>query len=620
MIIKIIVYSRYLYYNKPHHINYIGPKGLQRRWNPWSFLKGDPIRGVHMTYLRNMKTIRKIILLISFMAVMLGVVGYVGHYASQTLANKMDTMYEDRLLPIEWLNASRAESRRNEALTLALFLDKDDKQQQKGLLQAIAEHKKQYVDYLGQYQQSKMDSKEQELFQQLLQETQVYRTEWQKSLDLAMSGLTDEGHAYFFQKAYSHLETINNLLDDLVAYNQQKAEAEKKASEDIAVYNDRVSMAVTALAVVLAALFGWLISRFISSPLADLVREVHRMADGDLKSRQKHAIYYRDEVGQLTKEFDRMAAQLHGLVKNISEASFQVASSSHSLTQGAGEAAKVTTQITEAVEDVAQGAETQSVLIDRTTSGVEQLVSSITQIAANSTKVAEAVAKTVDAAQAGSVSAQTVHEQMRNIESTVSVSAQAVESLGMRSQEIGEIIDTISGIAVQTNLLALNAAIEAARAGENGRGFSVVAEEVRKLAEQSKEAAEKISTMIRDMQSETAKAVESMTYGSQEVKRGAEVVGDASRNFKEITTLVQDVSEQSMEITAAIQEMTAGSQQIADAVKNVDTVGKKAVSKTQTVSAATEEHSASIEEILAASQELANTAKSLHDAIMVFKV
>lgn len=573
-----------------------------------------------MTYLRNLKTIKKIILLIGFMAVMLAVVGYVGHYAAQTLANKMDTMYQDRLLPIEWLNASRAESRRNEALTLALFLDKDNKQQQQEILQAIAEHKKQYLDYLGQYQQSKMDSKEQEIFQQLQQETQVYRTEWQTSLDLAMAGRTDEGHAYFFQKANNHLETINKLLDDLVAYNQQKAEADKKASEDIARYNDRISMAVTALAVVLAALFGWLISRLISSPLAVLLREVHRMADGDLKNRKKHEIYYRDEVGQLTKEFDRMGLQLHGLVKNISEASSQVASSSHSLTQGAGEAATVTTQITEAVQDVAEGAETQSALIDKTTHGVEQLVSSITQIAANSTRVAEAVAKTVDAAQAGAVSAQTVHDQMGNIESTVSASAQAVERLGTRSQEIGEIIDTISGIAGQTNLLALNAAIEAARAGENGRGFSVVAEEVRKLAEQSKEATEKISTMIRDMQSETARAVESMTHGSQEVKRGAEVVGDASRNFQEITTLVKDVSVQSMEITAAIQEMTAGSQEIADAVKNVDTVGKKAVSKTQTVSAATEEHSASIEEILASSQELANTAKSLHDAIQVFKV
>jgi len=580
----------------------------------------NPRGGILMTYLRNIKTMGKIILLIAFMAVMLALVGYVGHYASQTLAEKMDIMYNDRLRPIEWLNASRAESRRNEALTLALFLDKDNKEQQQGLLQTINEHKKQYMAYIEQYQQSKLDPQEEQIFGQLQQETKTYRTAWEKSLDMAMAGQNDEGHAYFFQTAYSHLENINKLLDDLVEYNQQKADEEKKASEEIALYNDRISMSITAVAVLLAILFGWMISRLISVPLADLLAEVHRMAEGDLKSRQKHMVYYRDEVGQLTKEFDRMGGQLHGLVKNITEASSQVAASSKNLTQGAGEAAKVTEQIAASVEDVAQGAGDQSVLIDKTTNGVGQLVASITQIAENSTKVTEAVAKTVDAAQAGAASAHTVHEQMSNIEATVNTSAQAVEKLGARSLEIGEIIDTISGIAGQTNLLALNAAIEAARAGENGRGFSVVAEEVRKLAEQSKDAAEKISTMIRDMQSETARAVDSMTYGSKEVKRGAEVVEGASQNFQEITALVNDVSSQSMEITAAIQEMTAGSQEIADAVREVDTVGKNAASKTQTVSAAVEEHSASIEEILASSQELANTARSLHDAITVFKV
>lgn len=573
-----------------------------------------------MGHLRNIKTIGKIVLLIGFMAVMLAAVGYVGHYAAQTLAGKMDTMYNDRLRPIEWLGEARTESRRNEALTLALFLDKDDKALQQRVLQQIADHKKQYIAYMDQYGQTQMDAKEQDLFQQLQKETQVYRDEWQQSLDMTMAGQADAGHAYFFGTAYHHLETINQLLDELSTYNQQKADEEKKASEEIALYNDRVTMAVTIFSVLLAGLFGWLISRLISVPLADLLAEVHRLADGDLKNQQKHTVYYRDEVGQLTKEFSRMALQLQGLVKNISSASSQVAASSKALTQGAGEAAKVTTQITEAVEDVAQGAGQQSALIDRTNSNVEQLAASITQIAANSTKVTEAVAKTVDAAQTGAASVQTVHEQMGNIESTVSASAQAVERLGARSQEIGAIIDTISGIAGQTNLLALNAAIEAARAGENGRGFSVVAEEVRKLAEQSQEAAEKISTMIRDMQRETTQAVESMTHGSLEVKRGAEVVDGASRNFQQITELVQDVSSQSTEITAAIQEMTAGSQEIADSVREVDAVGKKAAGKTQSVSAATEEHSASIQEILAASQELSHTAQSLHDAILVFKV
>jgi methyl-accepting chemotaxis protein len=570
-------------------------------------------------HLRNIKTMGKIILLILFMSFFLAIVGYVGHYAAGTLAEKMTNMYQNRLQPIEWLNASRAESRRNEALTLSIFLSKD-KSQQQTLLQTLDTHKKQYISLLNQYQQGKLDSTEQQTFAQLLDETQIYRNEWQKSLDMAIAGNNEAGHAYFVKNAFNHLETINKLLDDLVEYNQKKAEEDEKASEEIALYNDRLSMTITIFAVLLSAGLGWIISRFISTPLAGLLEEVHRLAQGDLKNRKVHENYYQDEVGQLTKEFDLMANQLQSLVKNIAAASAQVASSSKDLTLGAEEATKVTGQIATAVEEVAQRAENQSTIIDKTSRNIERLAVSITQIAASSTTVTGAVAKTVTAANTGSQSADSVHQQMNSIESTVASSAQAVEKLGARSSEIGQIIDTISGIAGQTNLLALNAAIEAARAGENGKGFAVVAEEVRKLAEQSKEAADQISLMIRDIQMETEKAVTAMNQGSHEVKRGAQVVEDAGQNFKDISRLVNDVSSQSMEITTAIEEMTTGSQQIASAIKEIETSGKQAAGKTQTVSAATEEHSASIEEILAASQELAATARTLHDAIAFFKV
>ena len=572
-----------------------------------------------MMQLRNIKTVWKITILIMFMAFFLALVGYVGHYAAGTLAMKMDDMYHNRLLPIQWLNDSRVESRRNEALSFTLFMAKDPAERQR-IYQNIEVHKKAYSDYLEQYKQSGLDSFEQQNFDKLSAETLVYRTQWQKSLDLAMAGKLEEGHEYFYKNAFPHLETINKVLDDLVAYNDKLAEAEKQQSEEIALYNDRISMAVTALAVLLSAALGWLITRLILTPLAALLAEVHRMAAGDLKNRKVHEIYYADEIGQLTKEFDLMANHLHKMVKNIAEASQQVAASSEELNMGAEEAAKVTGQITEAVEDVAQGAQNQSQVIDETVMSVQQMVAAITQIADNSTTVAEAVAKTVDAAQAGAQSAESVARQMDSIEETVGSSAEAVKKLGDRSQEIGQIIDTISGIAGQTNLLALNAAIEAARAGENGKGFAVVAEEVRRLAEQSKEAAARIGAMIGEVQQETDKAVTAMNKGSQEVKLGAHVVESAGANFKEITALVNNVSSQSMEISAAIEEMTASSQQIATAVRDIDQVGKKAVGKTQTVSAATEEHSASIEEILAASQSLETTAKALQAEVEFFKV
>jgi len=195
-----------------------------------------------------------------------------------------------------------------------------------------------------------------------------------------------------------------------------------------------------------------------------------------------------------------------------------------------------------------------------------------------------------------------------------------VAKLGERAKEIGQIVDTIAGIAGQTNLLALNAAIEAARAGEQGRGFAVVAEEVRKLAEQSQEAAGKIAELIGEIQGDTDKAVVAMNDGTREVKTGAEVVNAAGAAFREIVTLVSQVSVSVKEISAAVQEMAGGSQQIVGAVKKIDTLSKSSAAEAQSVSAAAEEQLASMEEIASSSQALAQLAQDLQAAVAKFRI
>lgn len=375
------------------------------------------------------------------------------------------------------------------------------------------------------------------------------------------------------------------------------------------------------ISLVLSVMLAFYLGNLFTKPIAALRERTIKMADGDYSHDVDAALMERkDELGDMATAFNTLNKNMRKILRNIQESAEHVAASSEELTASAEQAATVVSQVAGEISDVAQGAEKQLRAVDETTAVVEQMSAGIQQAAATSNQVAEHSAQAADKAKEGNRSVENAINQMANIETTVNSSAQVVAKLGERSKEIGQIVDAISGIAGQTNLLALNAAIEAARAGEQGRGFAVVAEEVRKLAEQSQDAAKKIADLIGEIQGDTDKAVVAMDAGTREVKVGTEVVTAAGKAFEEIVTLVTNVSGQVREISAVMQQMASGSQQIVASVKVIDELSKEAVGQAQTVSAATEEQSASMEEIASSSQSLAQLAQELQSAVSKFRV
>ncbi|MCE5287154.1 MAG: methyl-accepting chemotaxis protein [Pelosinus sp.] len=376
---------------------------------------------------------------------------------------------------------------------------------------------------------------------------------------------------------------------------------------------------IIIIAVIVASVSGYYAAKKITKPLQVMVNICKELADGDFRDKPRQ-IDRKDEIGQLADALVNMRGSLRTAFKQVNESAEQVAASSEELTASAEQSAQAVTQVAGSISDVAHGAQQQLKAVDETSAVVQQMSAGIQQAAASSNQVAEHSAKAAGKANEGNASVEKAVNQMVYIEQTVNNSAQIVANLGERSKEIGQIVDTISGIAGQTNLLALNAAIEAARAGEQGRGFAVVADEVRKLAEQSQEAAKQIATLISEIQCDTDKAVVAMDEGTREVKVGTEVVTTAGKTFEEIAALVTNVSEQVKEISAAMQQMAGGSQLIVAAVQTIDNLSKTAVGEAQTVSAATEEQSASMEEIASSSQSLAKLAQDLQTAVSHFRV
>lgn len=360
----------------------------------------------------------------------------------------------------------------------------------------------------------------------------------------------------------------------------------------------------------------------ITRPVSALAEVTTLLAKGDLTVDTEHlaAKASKDEIGELIQGFHAMTRQLRQILHQVAASAEQVASSAEQLTASADQSAQAANQVAGSITDVASNTDKQLSAIKEASLIVEQMSIGIQQAAANASAVAGRTGQAAQTAQDGSNSVEKAVEQMVSIEQTVNASAQVVAKLGERSKEIGQIVDTISGIAGQTNLLALNAAIEAARAGEQGRGFAVVAEEVRKLAEQSQEAAKQIAAMIGEIQGDTEKAVASMGSGTREVKVGAEVVTTAGHAFNAIVEMVSDVSTQVREISATMQQLASGGQNIVSSMHAIDDLSRKAAGETQTVSAATEEQSASMEQIAASSQSLAKVAEELQQEVNKFRL
>ena len=377
-------------------------------------------------------------------------------------------------------------------------------------------------------------------------------------------------------------------------------------------------LTIVIVLAITAILIAWY-ARRIAKPIQELEAAANRIAAGDL-SIAKLEINSDDEIGRLGHSFEQMTHNLRTLIQKVHGATEQVAASSEELTASAEQSALAASQIATSITDVAAGANSQMEVASTTSAVVEQMSANISQIAANTNQVAVQSGQVADKAKDGDKAVEKAVAQMGQIEETVITSAQVVAKLGERSKEIGQIVDTISGIAGQTNLLALNAAIEAARAGEQGRGFAVVAEEVRKLAEQSQEAAKKIADLIGEIQSDTDKAVVAMNAGTREVKTGAEVVNAAGVAFREIAALVSHVSIQVKEISTSMQQLAVGSQQIVNSVDTIDGLSKKSSGESQSVSAAAEEQLASMEEIASSSQALAKLAQDLQAAVTSFRI
>jgi len=383
---------------------------------------------------------------------------------------------------------------------------------------------------------------------------------------------------------------LDAALDGLLGTNITQA---RKKSDDNTATMKRARLVMTGLVVVgiVAAVgLGFLIAGMISSPINQTVRFSRKVAAGDFS--EHVAIHRSDETGELAEAFNAMIDQVRTMIADIKDSSALVASASHELgaasdqmSRGLGDGARSITQIASSAEEMSQG---------------------VSEMARNAeTMMASAESASGQAASGSDIVRETIGE-VRSIAETVEKSARMVESLGEHSRQIGEIVTVISDIADQTNLLALNAAIEAARAGEQGRGFAVVADEVRKLAERTAEATCQIGSIINTIQGQMDATVGAMGEGARKVKVGVEYAARAGDALSDIMESVTDLQSQVRQVAAATRQMADVSGQLG--------------SDAEEVARSSEEASSGSRQIAESALDLARISDKLHQVAEVFKV
>ena len=509
---------------------------------------------------------------------------------------------------------------------------------------------------LKQYQATLDDPTDTKNFNDLQSEWQKYVAMKDTLLPISRKNDTKQCAALMNGTMLMQFRRMADVLDTMTVWNQKYGEAYSHQAQDAYLAARTLIIGLLALALILGTLTAVLISRYMTTTLAQVSERMNTLSavcitnlgaavaaleQGDLTAKiatgtEPLTLNTKDEFGQMANIFNAMLTQMKATIgsfrtsqaalnqlilqlqiaaqqvntnaNTLAGASQQIGAATEEISATMHEVAQASEQSARGASEIAQGTQSQATSIAEGAEQVKELAGAVRNVAQEAEAATQAAKDGTVAAQAGTLAVEQTVAGMQRIQAAVSQSAQVIHSLGQTSQQIGGIVNTIDEIAGQTNLLALNAAIEAARAGEAGRGFAVVADEVRKLAERCTSATKDIGTLIGDIQRQTGQAVTAMESGTQEVVAGMTLAGEAGAALERIGSVVSEMSGRVLGISAAAEEMSSSAEGVSATISEVAAVIEES-------SAAAEEMSASSEEVSASVQTVAGTTSQQGAAV-----
>jgi methyl-accepting chemotaxis protein len=413
-------------------------------------------------------------------------------------------------------------------------------------------------------------------------------------------------------------ETVRNLDDLRSVINDQRQIAIQKVNESLS-----QSIMVLIISIIISVVLGSsiliIINRLIQQNLNKVIEMATEISEGNLGV-EESKYDGKDEIGQLSLAMNKMLASLRGMIQQITTVSETVTSQSEELTQSASEVKEGSKQVAATMQELSAGSESQAHESSELSEAMTSFIGKIQEANGDGEQIYESSNLVLKLTDEGSKLMQSSISQMNEIDSIVMLAVEKVKGLDQQSKEISTLVGVIKAIADQTNLLALNAAIEAARAGEHGKGFAVVADEVRKLAEQVSVSVSDITGIVEGIQKESGEVVTSLEVGYIEVGKGAEQINTTGETFENINTSVSEMAKRIQLVSENLSEIAVGSEQMSTSIENIASVSEESAAGVEQTSASIQQTSSSMEEIAGSAEQLSKLAEDLNGLVRKFTI
>ncbi|MFJ7738269.1 methyl-accepting chemotaxis protein [Lysinibacillus sp. NPDC097287] len=458
-----------------------------------------------------------------------------------------------------------------------------------------------------------------EQLQLLLEHQQQFEETGQEILAAFDSGDTQKAIDLLSTKARLANESIQDATNTISESQLSEIDRVYAEVQRIAEVSSKLIIAIAIFTIIFAILISAFITRSITRPITRLVTAATSIAEGDL-THEDVEVKLKDEIKDLATAFNTMKFNLHTLIQSVTVNAEQTSAAAQQLTASTEEVSITSMEVAKRTESLAEGANHSAATGQESSAAMEETAQGVLKIAEATLELHTIATDTQSVASVGEKTLQTAEQQMTIIQQSSSETSDRIQQLSKQSAEIESIVKVITDITEQTNLLALNAAIEAARAGEHGKGFAVVADEVRKLAEESKASAHQIVALTSLIQKDTKEVEQAVLTTAHNVEDGVNYIQDAQVSFDNIMQSIREMTSQIQEVSASTEEISASTEEVAASINEMANLATQASSESEGIAAATEEQSATVQEISNVAKLLTDGALKVQQEVNKFKI